>query len=64
MKRLVFLISTEGKTTKKISAEAWTAFQKYERVKTKVEKDLKEKLDKDKNDVSKLKISDNIQLKP
>ena len=45
----MFLISTEGKKTEQISKEAWEAFQKYERVKAKVEKDLKKKLDKGKN---------------
>ena len=64
MKRLVCLISTEGKSKDQIVKETWGAFQNYERVKSQVEKDLKEKLDKDKNDVSGLKISDNNQSKP
>jgi len=48
MKKLMFLISTEGKTTEQISKESWEAYQNYQRVKTKVEKDLKEKLEENK----------------
>lgn len=45
MKRLVCLISTEGKPKDQIVKETWNAFQNYERVKAKVEKDLKKKLE-------------------
>ncbi|MFA5532152.1 MAG: hypothetical protein WDA13_00945 [Candidatus Shapirobacteria bacterium] len=33
MKKLMFLISTEGKTTEQISKESWEAYQNYQRVK-------------------------------
>jgi hypothetical protein len=39
MKKLMFLISTEGKTTEQISKESWEAYQKYQRVSKKVEED-------------------------
>lgn len=40
MKKLMFLISTEGKTTEQISKESWEAYQNYQRVKAKVEKEV------------------------
>lgn len=43
MKRLISLISTKGKTAEQITKETWEAYQNYERVKAKVEKDLKKK---------------------
>lgn len=43
MKRLIALISSEGKSKDQFVKETWDAFQNYERVKSKVEKDLKEK---------------------
>ena len=33
----MFLISTEGKTTEKISEEAWAAYLKYQKVAKEVE---------------------------
>ena len=41
MKKLVFLISTQGKTAKQIAKEAWTAFQKHQKVEKQVLKKLK-----------------------
>lgn len=46
MKRLVCLISTEGKTTKQISDETMKAFEKYQ----KVSKEVEEKVKTDKKD--------------
>lgn len=43
MKRLVCLISTEGKTPKQISNETMKAFEKYQKVEKKVKKELKQK---------------------
>jgi len=45
MKRLICLISTEGKTTKQISDETMKAFEKYQ----KVEQETKRKLIKTKD---------------
>jgi hypothetical protein len=44
MKRLVCLISTEGKSKDQIVKETWGAFQNYERVKVNVEKKVKKEL--------------------
>jgi len=52
MKKLMFLISTEGKTTEQISKEAWEAYQKYQEVEQKVKAN-------NQNNISGLKISDN-----
>jgi len=38
MKRLISLISTQGKTSKQVADEAWKAFKKYKRVSKKFEK--------------------------
>lgn len=43
MKKLMFLISTEGKTTEKISEEAWAAYLKYQEVSAKVAKEIEGK---------------------
>ena len=43
MKRLMFLISTEGKTPQKISAESMAAYQKYQEVSAKVAKEVEGK---------------------
>ena len=41
MKKLICLISTEGKTTKKIVKETWEAWKKYKKVeKEQVKKNL------------------------
>ena len=41
MKKLIFLISTVGKSAKQISDEAWEAFQKYNKVKQEVGEEKK-----------------------
>lgn len=48
MKKLICLISTEGKTPKQISDETMKAFEKYQKVKQKVIKEIN-KSDKDNN---------------
>lgn len=54
MKRLMFLISTEGKTTEKISEEAWAAYLKYQEVERKIKANQ--------NNISELKTSDSNKI--
>jgi hypothetical protein len=46
MKKLMFLISTEGKSQEQISKEVWQAYQKYLKVERKVESDHSEAANK------------------
>lgn len=41
MKRLMFMLSTEGKTPQQIKKEGWAAFQKYEQVEKQMESQQK-----------------------
>jgi len=43
MRRLMFLISTKGKSSKQIKQEVWAAFQKYQKVEKKVLRELESK---------------------
>jgi len=44
MKRLISLISTEGKNAEQISKEAWRTYQNYEKVKSKIKSDISIKM--------------------
>lgn len=40
MRKLICLISTEGKKPEQIAAEAWKAYQKYQKVESKVQENF------------------------